>query len=300
MVAVMKKMLFAGLAVAAMAALSISCQKNELQASDNRHPVSFEASISATPGTKFSMTDKGSYVKASWAEGDEIAVLWYAGTDDVTSKTYEKFTVTKVSADGKSATFSKESSAFPNDKEVTAMFVYPYRDYDESIKGYVFSAADLSAASSQNPSANAVYYAKADVKGGSIPSVTFTQQNSFLFIKKGTVIPGVSEGAHYFDFMGLYYSGHAKKNTKTQDNLSVVSGYVFNTSKKSEEGFKFDSKGSILQDVWIPFFPNNKKTTLNIRVYNNMGEKKYDNDTSPWDHSPVVAGKVYDLSNKFK
>ena len=159
----MKKLLFAGLAVAAMAALSISCQKNELQAPEGRHPASFEASIASAPGTKVSMTDKGNHVKASWEMGDEIAVLWYAGEDDVTTETYEKFKVTKVSADGKSATFTNTSSNFPLSEKVTAMFVYPYREFSSSYLGYMFAAHndDLSSEKLANPPGEyAVYYAK--------------------------------------------------------------------------------------------------------------------------------------------
>ena len=202
MVAVMKKMIFAGLAIAAMAALSVSCQKNALQTSEGRRPVSFEATISSTPETKFTMDDEGTYVKASWEVDDEIAVLWYAGTD-VTAETYEKFTVTAVSADGKSATFSNESSAFPASGTVTAMFVYPFRAYDSSYAGYVYACNELDATSVESPAANAVYYAKADVTDGSISGLTFAQQNSFLFIKKGTNIPGVTEGDRWFTIIAV-------------------------------------------------------------------------------------------------
>lgn len=292
----MKKMLFAGLAIAAMAALNVSCQKSELQTPGGRRPVSFEASIASAPGTKFSMSDEGTYVKASWEVGDEIAVLWYAGTDDVTAETYEKFTVTAVSTDGKSATFSNESSAFPTTGEVTAMFVYPYRDISADYKGYVFSTSELSAASAQAPGENAVYYAKADVTDGSIPSLTFAQQNSFLFIKQGTQITGVSEGGHWLNISGVKYMGVARKGTG--DNLEIMR-YTGNYVERLDYGIQFVKEGDNVvlgQDVWIPFFPDGATASLKIEVIKPHVGTEY---TSPvWDSTPAV-GKVYDLSNKF-
>ena len=290
----MKKLLFAGLAVAAMAALSISCQKNELQASDNRHPVSFEASISATPGTKFSMTDKGSYVKASWEMGDEIAVLWFAGSDEeVTTDTYEKFTVTAVSDDGKSATFTNTSSNFPPRGVVTAMFVYPYREFSSSYHGYMFAALndDLSSEKLANPPGEyAVYYAKATVTDGAIPSVSFFQQNSFLFIKQGTVFSGVSEGDYYLDLFGLKYLGYAR--SKAQDNL-MFSGRTFRTSWTTGKMIKFDKSGAIKQDVWIPFFPESS-AQFTIAVVNLVdGKSVYE---KAFGQRKSERGKVYDIS----
>ena len=290
----MKKLLFAGLAVAAMAALSISCQKNELQTSDNRHPVSFEASISATPGTKFSMTDKGSYVKASWEVGDEIAVLWFAGSDEeVTTETYVKFTVTKVSDDGKSATFTNTSSNFPPSGVVTAMFAYPYREFSSSYQGYMFAALndDLSSEKLANPPGEyAVYYAKATVTDGSIPSVSFFQQNSFLFIKQGTVFSGVSEGDYYLDLFGLKYLGYAR--SKAQDNL-MFSGRTFRTSWTTGKMIKFDKSGAIKQDVWIPFFPESS-AQFTIAVVNLVdGKSVYE---KAFGQRKSERGKVYDIS----
>ena len=290
----MKKVLFAGLAIVAMTALNVSCQKNELQTSDNRHPVSFEASISATPGTKFSMTDKGSYVKASWEVGDEIAVLWFAGSDEeVTTETYEKFTVTKVSDDGKSATFTNTSSNFPPSGVVTAMFAYPYREFSSSYQGYMFAALndDLSSEKLANPPGEyAVYYAKATVTDGSIPSVSFFQQNSFLFIKQGTVFSGVSEGDYYLDLFGLKYLGCAR--SKAQDNL-MFSGRTFRTSWTTGKMIKFDKSGAIKQDVWIPFFPESS-AQFTIAVVNLVdGKSVYE---KAFGQRKSERGKVYDIS----
>ena len=292
MVEVMKKLLFAGLAVAAMAALSISCQKNELQAPEGRHPASFEASIASAPGTKVSMTDKGNHVKASWEMGDEIAVLWYAGEDDVTTETYEKFTVTKVSADGKSATFTNTSSNFPLSEKVTAMFVYPYREFSSSYQGYMFAAHndDLSSEKLANPPGEyAVYYAKATVTDGSIPSVGFSQQNSFLFIKQGTVFSGVSEGDYCFDISGLKYLGYAR--SKAPDNL-MPNGRFFRTSWTTGKMIKFDKSGAIKQDVWIPFFPESS-AQFTIAVNRVNGTSVYEKE---FGQRKSERGKVYDIS----
>ena len=290
----MKKMIFAGLAIAAMAALSVSCQKNALQTSEGRRPVSFEATISSTPETKFSMDDKGTYVKASWGVGDEIAVLWYAGTDDVTEYTYEKFTVTAVSADGKSATFSNELSAFPASGTVTAMFVYPFRDYNSSYAGYVYACNELDATSVKSPAANAVYYAKADVTDGSISGLTFAQQNSFLFIKKGTNIPGVTEGDRWFTIIGVKYSGYARKGT--YDNLDIPKYKDIIVGDDERIPFVKDGDKVVLgQDVWIPFFPDGANVSLQIIVNKPSFGVEY--TSSVWDKTPAV-GKVYDLSTK--
>jgi hypothetical protein len=294
----MKKMLFAGLAIAAMAALGVSCQKNALQTPEGRRAVSFEASIASAPGTKFSMTDEGTYVKASWEVGDEIAVLWYAGTEDVTVETYEKFTVTAVSSDGKSATFSNESSAFPASGEVTAMFVYPYLAYNDDYHGYIFSTPDFTAASVQAPAANAVYYAKADVKDGSIPSLTFAQQNSFLFIKQGTKITGVTEGDRWLKISGVKYAGVARKGTG--DNLEIMR-YAGIDVGRVEEGIQFVKDGDNMvlgQDVWIPFFPDGATTSLKVEVIDPHAGGGTEYTSSVWDSTPAV-GKVYDLSGKF-
>ena len=299
MVVAMKKMLIAGFAIAAMAALGVSCQKNALQTPEGRRAMSFEASIASAPGTKFSMTDEGTYVKASWEKGDEIAVLWYAGTDAVTADTYEKFTVTSVSADGKRATFSNESSAFPATGEVTAMFVYPYLAYNDSYVGYLFSTVSPSAASVQTPAANAVYYAKADVKDGSIPSLTFAQQNSFLFIKQGTKIPGVTEGYRYLQISGVKYQGVARKGTGDNLDITRYTGISVGIGVGESIPFVKDGDNVVLgQDVWIPFFPDGATTSLKVEVIDPLAGGGTEYTSSVWDSTPAV-GKVYDLSGKF-
>lgn len=282
----MKKMLFAGLSIAAMAALSVSCQKNELQAPEGRHPVSFEASIASAPGTKFSMTDEGTYVKASWEVGDEIAVLWYAGTDDVTAGTYEKFTVAAVSADGKSATFSNESSAFPTTGEVTAMFVYPYLAFLDD--GYKYHpSGSFTAAEVADPGKTVIYFAKDNVTDGAFPALTFTQQNSFLYIKSGTVFPGITEGSYWLNFPGLLFQGEANRDTGS--GLTVPNYRNIGTAKLA-----FDSTGAIQQDVWIPFFPDgNAINNLNVIVGTSPNTSFNVGSNTP------VVGKVYDLSGKF-
>ena len=281
----MKKMLFAGFAIAAMAALGVSCQKNALQTPEGRRAVSFEASIASAPGTKFSMTDEGTYVKASWEVGDEIAVLWYAGTDEVTAETYEKFTVTSVSADGKRATFSNESSAFPASGEVTAMLVYPYLDY---LDGYNYHpAGSFTAAELADPGQTVIYYAKANVADGTIPALTFTQQNSFLYIKSGTVFPGVTEGSYWLAVPGVLFNGVA--NRDTGDKLTVPNYRDISTSKLA-----FDGTGAIQQDVWIPFFPDGAAiNNLRVIVGTTPNTIFYVGSNTP------EVGKVYDLSNKF-
>ena len=283
----MKKMLFAGLAIAAMAALGVSCQKNALQTLEGRRAVSFEASIASAPGTKFSMTDEGTYVKASWEVGDEIAVLWYAGTDDVTAETYEKFTVTKVSSDGKSATFSNEYSAFPATGEVTAMFVYPYLDYFTGDGYYYHPTGSFTAAEVADPGETVVYFAKDNVTDGAIPALTFTQQNSFLYIKSGTVFSGVTEGSYWLYFSGLLFAG--KANRDTGNGLTVPDYRNISTAKLA-----FDSTGAIQQDVWIPFFPDgNAITNMNVIVGTSPNTRFNVGSNTP------AVGKVYNLSGKF-
>lgn len=281
----MKKMLFAGLAIAAMAALGVSCQKNEIQTPEGKHAVSFEASIASAPGTKVSMTDEGTYVKASWEKDDEIAVLWYAGTDNVTAGTYEKFKVTAVSADGKSATFSNESSAFPVTGEVTAMFVYPYLDY---LDGYNYHpAGSFTDAELADPGQTVIYFAKANVADGAIPTLNFTQQNSFLYIKSGTVFPGVTEGNYWLAVPGVLFNG--KANRDTGDNLTVPDYRNIRTSKLT-----FDDTGAIQQDVWIPFFPDGAAiNNMNVIVGTSPNTSFNVGSNTP------AVGKVYDLSGKF-
>ena len=178
------------------------------------------------------------------------------------------------------------------------MFVYPYRDIYASYNGYVFAPSDLSAASAQAPGENAVYYAKAGVTDGSIPSLTFKQQNSFLLIKQGTQITGVSEGDHWLKIYGVKYMGVARKGT--EDNLEIMN-YTGNYVARIDGYIPFVKDGDNVvlgQDVWIPFFPDGATTSLKIEVIDFYagGVTEY---TSPvWDSTPAV-GKVYDLSGKF-
>ena len=133
---------------------------------------------------------------------------------------------------------------------------------------------------------------------GSIPNLTFEQQNSFLFIQQGTKIPGVSAGGRWLKIKGVRYLGVARN--PAGDKLTIMNYRGINAGRVSE-GITFvtDGENVVLgQDVWIPFFPADETTSLQIEVVNAIegGETEY---TSPtWNNTPAV-GKVYDISGKF-
>lgn len=271
--------LFSAAAFAAMAALSISCNKVN-EESVTLRPVSFEVGLDV-PATKVSMTQEtdgsATWLKAAWEVGDKVTVMW--GNNDLSK--YEEFEVTAVSADGKNATFTNASSAMPEDCIIGVY--YPSRPfntfYDFVLKLILPDDAwDLAHAGE-----NLVYGASGiAVSGGVVPTISLEQKSSFLYIKKGTAITGLEKGHFKITRSGLHYQFWGKYDSSNMTSYTYPASCFVNSS----------TAGEIPYDIYIPFIADgtNQSPSITITqgdvnlVLKDFGEKA------------LQPGKIYDIS----
>ncbi|MBQ6243289.1 MAG: hypothetical protein IJK55_01065 [Bacteroidales bacterium] len=270
--------LISAVAIAAVAALALSCQKAP-QATPQTREVSFELSLSA-PQTKFSVTEGTDFLKAAWEVGDKVAVMWGRESDQ-----YEEFTVTAISNGGKNAVFSNPSSAMPDD--CTIGVYYPADGYNAGWKGMTIAyinTTDEDYWTLENACKNLIYGACGiTVTGGVVPATNLEQKSSFLYIKKGTRIAGMTERC-YFVRCGLHYQFFGGNDTaymtnNTGDQSGVVTG---------------PDPGIVPYDLYIPFVADGTDQTPKIEV-RASGSTVY-SKTLPT--TALLPGKVYDISGR--
>lgn len=292
--------LYSVAALVAMAALSLSCSKTDaVDASVAPHPVSFELGL-GEPGTKMSMTAEADGIKSAWEVDDEISVFW-ATADETATDQYETFKVTAVSADGKSATFSNASSTMPND--CTLGIYYPAKPHGgDGWKSWPYTYAtngggtglSIDNAKLSNAGKWALYgKSGVTVTGGVISAASLEQKSSFLLIKAGTVISGLSTDAYYsynIELTGLPYLFRANTTEQT----------TYTYKNETLTGLQVTTADTIPFDIYIPFVPNGSDETVVLKV------QQIDTDGSPSSYvytkdlgtKALQPGKVYDISAK--
>ncbi len=290
--------LFSAAALAAMAALSLSCNKvNDVQEPVAPHPVSFELGL-GVPGTKVSMTQEsdetGSWLKSAWEVGDEISVFW-ATDNQTTTDQYETFTVTAVSADGKTATFSNASSNMPSD--CTLGIYYPAKGHKgDAWKSwpYVYSALGSSTTGFEKSEVQLsgtgdwALYGKSGVTvtGGVIPAVSLEQKSSFLLIKAGTVIAGLDDSS-WFRFEGLKYSLRANTTESSLRDYTDI----------SLKNMTISTANTVPFDIYVPFVADGTQQTVTVKLEKNNVPSAVQY-TKSLGTKTLEPGKVYDISAK--
>ena len=290
-------MTIAGIAVAAMAALSlISCEKQALQ--PERHPVSFELNID-NPGTKMALSAESGGLKATWVVGDKVAVTW--GSE---SEQYEEFEVAELKDDGRTAVFTNASSALPTSGEVTVGIYYPYIPYDGSYKGwtpsilysnYGYGSCYFRGVTPTLANAGKLILYGAwniTVTDGVFPAVSMQQLNSLVKIPSGTSTRYESSKPALQLTNG--YTLCFGKN----DSYSVITGNTGTIGIKKDQSKLSDyadaSTKKLTNDVYLPIFPGTytgvqlilgdaEDLAANKKIFS-LGDKT------------IEAGKVYDIS----
>lgn len=268
-----RNLLISALAIAAMAVLSLSCEKEEESVSRTRE-VSFELSLDA-PQTRLSMTEQTDCIKAAWKVGDKVSVVWGRESDK-----FEIFEVSALKDGGRTAVFANSSSAMP--ANCTIGVYYPainwydaYYTYWHNINYFPNKKLDL------NESGEYAVYAACgiEVKNGEVSPIIMRPQVSFLRIKKGTVFTGVSVGGLATLFWaGLYYQFRGKEDTY------MIADYKGNNYCSIE----WDNNCPAY-DLYLPFLADGSEQNLTIKVADytkNLGSKV------------LEPGKVYDISAK--
>ena len=289
-------MTIAGVAVAAMAALSlISCEKQALQ--PERHPVSFELNID-NPGTKMALSAKSGGLKATWVVGDKVAVTW--GSE---SAQYEEFEVAELKNDGRTAVFTNASSAMPTSGNVTVGIYYPYIPYDGSYEGwtpsilysnYGYGGCYFSGVTPTLANAGKlILYGAWDitVTDGVFPAVSMLQLNSLVKIPSGTSTRYESSKPA-LQLTNVYTLCFGTNNSyKVITGGTGAIGYQKDQSNLSD--YANASTKKLTNDVYLPVFPGTytgvKLVLGNPEDYANKSEFNLGDKT-------IEAGKVYDIS----
>ena len=274
--------LISAVAIAAVAALALSCQKAP-QATPQTREVSFELSLDA-PQTKFSVTEGTGFLKAAWEVGDKVAVMWGGESDQ-----YEAFTVTAISNGGKNAVFSNPSSAMPDD--CTIGVYYPYENYNADWGGITPSFTNIAPDNGwtlEDAGKYLIYGACGiNVTGGVVPAISLEQMSSFLYIKKGTRIAGIpGDDQITIHRKNMHYMIIGRNN---EAKMASYKGNYICTMKTAEAGV-------IPYDLYIPFVADGSNQTPKIEVYT-IGPS-VDIFTKTLPETALSVGKVYDISER--
>ena len=292
----MKKMTIAGVAVAAMAALSlISCEKQALQ--PERHPVSFELNID-NPGTKMALTAESGGLKATWVVGDKVAVTW--GSE---SEQYEEFEVAELKDDGRTAVFTNASSALPTSGNVTVGIYYPYISYDSSYGGwtpsilysnYGYGGCYFSGVTPTLANAGKLILYGAwniPVTDGVFPAVSMQQLNSLVKIPSGTSTRYESSKP------ALQLTNVYTLCFGTNNSYSVITGATGAIGYKKDQSNLSDyanaSTKKLTNDVYLPVFPG---TYTGVQLVLGNPDDYATKSVFNLGDKTIEAGKVYDIS----
>ena len=292
----MKKMTIAGVAVAAMAALSlISCEKQALQ--PERHPVSFELNID-NPGTKMALSAESGGLKATWVVGDKVAVTWGSEAEQ-----YEEFEVAELKDDGRTAVFTNASSALPTSGNVTVGIYYPYISYDSSYGGwtpsilysnYGYGGCYFSGVTPTLANAGKLILYGAwniAVTDGVFPAVSMQQLNSLVKIPSGTSTRYESSkpALQLTNVYTLCFGTNNSYNVITGGTGAI--GYKKDQSNLSD--YANASTKKLTNDVYLPVFPG---TYTGVQLV--LGDAEYLAHRSVFSlgDKTIEAGKVYDIS----
>ena len=268
-----RNLLLSALAIAAVAALSLSCEKEKTEVSLTRE-VSLELSLESQQ-TRFSMTEQTDCIKAAWEVGDKVSVTWGRESNE-----YEEFQVSAIKDGGRTAVFTNPSSAMPAD--CTIGIYYPSLKWDNSNIPYWLNLnyfpdkkMDLSEASEY-----AIYAACGiEVKGGKASAISMKPQTSFIRIKKGTVF--IDQNAGSFNavlWKGLHYQFRGNyANYSIENYTGGITCYL--TWNNNTPAY----------DLYLPFLADGSEQHLKIEVgqyIKDLGSKA------------LEPGKIYDISAK--
>lgn len=289
-------MTIAGVAVAAMAALSlISCEKQALQ--PERHPVSFELNID-NPSTKMALTAESGGLKATWVVGDKVAVTW--GSE---SEQYEEFEVAELKDDGRTAVFTNASSALPTSGNVTVGIYYPYISYDSSYGGwtpsilysnYGYGGCYFSGVTPTLANAGKLILYGAwniPVTDGVFPAVSMQQLNSLVKIPSGTSTRYESSKP------ALQLTNVYTLCFGTNNSYSVITGATGAIGYKKDQSNLSDyanaSTKKLTNDVYLPVFPG---TYTGVQLVLGNPDDYATKSVFNLGDKTIEAGKVYDIS----
>ena len=268
-----RNLLLSALAIAAVAALSLSCEKENTEVSLTRE-VSLELSLDS-PQTRFSMTEQTDCIKAAWEVGDKVSVTW-----GVEQEKFETFEVSAIKDGGRTAVFTNPSSAMP--ATCTIGVYYPainwydaYYSYWNNINYFPNKKMDL------NESGDYAVYAACgiEVKNGEVSSINMKPQTSFIRIKKDTVFPGYTGGSG----LTIYWSGLHYQFRGKEDEY-MIADFIGNNYCAIEWNYFSPS-----YDLYLPFLADGSEQHLTIKV----GEYKKDLGSKA-----LEPGKIYDISAK--
>ncbi|MBQ7576108.1 MAG: hypothetical protein IJT26_06215 [Bacteroidales bacterium] len=267
-----RNLLLSALAIAAVAALSLSCEKENTEVSLTRE-VSLDLSLDS-PQTRISMTEQTDCIKAAWEVGDKVSVTW-----GVEQNEFEIFEVSAIKDGGRTAVFTNPSSTMP--ANCTIGIYYPSLKWDNpnnpywsNLNYFPDKKMDISEAGDY-----AIYAACGiEVKDGVVSAISMKPQTSFIRIKKETVFPDNDGLSLTIFWSGLHYQFRGK------EDKYMIADFIGNNY--CDISWNYNSPA---YDLYLPFLADGSEQHLNIKV----GQYIKDLGTKA-----LEPGKIYDISAK--
>lgn len=267
-----RNLLLSALAIAAVAALSLSCEKENTEVSLTRE-LSLELSLDS-PQTRISMTEQTDCIKAAWEVGDKVSVTWGREQNE-----FEIFEVSAIKDGGRTAVFTNPSSTMP--ANCTIGVYYPAINwfdanysYWHNINYFPDKKLDL------NESGDYSVYAACgvEVKNGEVSPIIMKPQTSFIRIKKETVFPDDYGLRLTILWTGLHYQFRGNRDSY------MIADFLGNNYCNISWNYN-----SPAYDLYLPFLADGSEQSLTVKVgqyTKGLGTKA------------LEPGKIYDISAK--
>ena len=267
-----RNLLLSALAIAAVAALSLSCEKENTEVSLTRE-LSLDLSLDS-PQTRISMTEQTDCIKAAWKVGDKVSVTWGREQNE-----FEIFEVSAIKDGGRTAVFTNPSSTMPANCTIGVYYPainwfdanYPYW---HNINYFPDKKLDL------NESGDYSVYAACgvEVKNGEVSPIIMKPQTSFIRIKKETVFPDDYGLRLTILWTGLHYQFRGNKDSY------MIADFLGNNYCNISWNYN-----SPAYDLYLPFLADGSEQHLKVKVgqyIKDLGSKA------------LEPGKIYDISAK--
>lgn len=283
--------------LATLALVAASCSKNAETPEATPRTVTLTATLPADePEGRLAYTrgESGTY-KAKWNEGDALSVVYKLDKKNFN----DKFSVSSISTDGRTATFTCRESNLPASGTVAAGIYYPYRPANNN--GYIFPVINMSnpgevASDTREGMGNyAVFYALGvEATDAKFPhTIELTGRgSSFVRIAKGTpLFTGAPEEAKIIGEQLKVNGRHFAVYEPMEYFLPDYTNYIKIFLPSPEYPHAKIKNGVLQRDLYIPFIIKEAYSgTAELKV--NPGSGKWYTWIFPFDAKQAMVCTV--------
>lgn len=271
----------------------VSCSSEDVEVSGITSVKPHRVSITVSTGTDetFTRMSMGADYKMTWSDGDALSVVYSIdGTNYA-----DKFVLESKSTDGKTGTFTCESSNLPTSGNTTVGVYYPWRSIDQSYSSPIFNLyneSDVTSDTMESMGSYALMYAlNITATNGRLPeSINLSTKGvCFLHIPAGLTLFTGASGTHNIirediDVNSNYFVVYGPTECYIPDYKDCCRVFLLTAEAKVIDGV-------LQRDIYVPFFPSATAIEATVALY--VSNVKF-SWTLP--SRSYTAGKIYKVN----